>query len=373
VLRRLLKSSVALGLSRSGVAGFLGSGRNGGDAPLIVGYHRVVQDFDRSATSSIPSMLISARMLEQQLDWLGGHYRLVSLQEMGQRLEEGRTAGTAAVTFDDGYADVYENAFPILARKGIPATIFVVSETIGTARSLSHDRLYALLGRALSDAADPAGMLAGLHQACGLRVPDPRVLARATRTNFTALRLFLDTLPQPAIFAVIATLESRFGVPSGDGDRALTWEMIEAMASAGVSIGSHGRTHALLTHESQERKHDEIAGSRRMLEARLKRPIEHLAYPDGRFDSGTLIATAAAGYRFAYTACGHRDPAFPLLTLPRRILWERAAVDGRGGFSAPVFDCLVGGVFDRLSRCRKIHGPGIDDRPQLRAEWSRTA
>jgi peptidoglycan/xylan/chitin deacetylase (PgdA/CDA1 family) len=318
-------------------------------------------------------MLISTRMLEQQLDWLGGHYRLVSLQEMGQRLEEGRTAGTAAVTFDDGYGDVYENAFPILVRKGIPATIFVVSEMIGTPQSLSHDRLYALLGLALSDAADPAGMLAGLHQACSLRVPDPRVLTRATRTTFTALRLFLDTVPQPAILAVIATLESRFGVPNGDGDRALTWEMIEAMGSAGVSIGSHGRTHALLTHESQERKHDEISGSRRMLEERLKRPVEHLAYPDGRFDSGTLIATAAAGYRFAYTACAHRDPAFPLLTLPRRILWERAAVDGRDRFSAPVFDCLVSGMFDRLSPCRKTHGPGPDDRPQLRAELSRTA
>jgi len=373
VLRRLLKSALALGLSKSGVAGRLGSGRNDGDAPLIVGYHRVVQDFDRSARSAIPSMLISARMLEQQLDWLGGHYRLVSLQEMGQRLREGRTAGTAAVTFDDGYGDVYENAFPILARKGIPATIFVVSEMIGTPRSLSHDRLYALLGRALPDTTDPAGMLGGLHRACGRRVPDPRVLARAARTTFTALRLFLDTLPQPAILAVIATLESRFGVPGGDGDRALTWEMIDAMAPAGVSIGSHGRTHALLTHVSQERKHDEISGSRRMLEARLGTPVEHLAYPDGRFDSGTLVATAAAGYRFAYTACAHRDPAFPHLTLPRRILWERAAVDGRGAFSAPVFDCLIGGVFDRLSPCRQTHGPGIDDRPQLRAEWSRTA
>jgi peptidoglycan/xylan/chitin deacetylase (PgdA/CDA1 family) len=373
VLRRFLKSGLARGLSRSGIAGRLASGRNGGDAPLIVGYHRVVQDFDRSAASAIPSMLISARMLEKQLDWLVGHYRLVSLQEMGRRLEDRHTAGTAAVTFDDGYADVYENAFPILARKGIPATIFVVSEMIGTPRSLSHDRLYALLSRALSDTADRAGMLGGLHRACGWRVPDPRVLARAARTTFTALRLFLDTLPQPAILAVIATLESRFGVPSGDGERALTWEMIDAMAPAGVSIGSHGRTHALLTHVSQERKHDEISGSRRMLEARLGIPVEHLAYPDGRFDSGTLTATAAAGYRFAYTACGHRDPAFPLLTLPRRILWERAAVDRRGGFSAPIFDCLVGGVFDRLSPCRKTHGPGIDDRPQLRAEWSRTA
>jgi peptidoglycan/xylan/chitin deacetylase (PgdA/CDA1 family) len=319
-------------------------------------------------------MLISARMLEKQLDWLGRHYRLVSLEDMAKRLEEGSpTAGTAAVTFDDGYGDVYENAFPILKRKEIPATIFVVTGMIGTSRSMNHDRLYALLGRALSGVAAPVDVLAGLHRDCRLSMPEPRALARAGRTTFTALRLFLDTLPQPAILAVIARLESRFGACGTDGGLALTWEMIDAMRSAGVTIGSHSETHALLTHESQKRKHDEISGSRRTLEARLKTHVDHFAYPDGRFDSSTLIATARAGYRFGYTVCGHRDPKFPLLTLTRRVLWERACVDARGAFSGAVLACLVGGVFDVLSPCRLTHGPGIDGRPHLRAAWSGTA
>ncbi|HEV8703081.1 MAG TPA: polysaccharide deacetylase family protein [Candidatus Polarisedimenticolia bacterium] len=368
-----MKSGLALGLTKSGAAGLLGSGRRSRETPLVVGYHRVVQDFDRSATTSIPSMLISARMLEQHLDWLGGHYRLVSLEDMGKRLEEGAsTAGTAAVTFDDGYADVYENAFSILKRKGFPATIFVVTGMIGTSQSMIHDRLYALLGRALSGAAAPAGVLAGLYGDCGLRMPEPRALARAGRTTFTALRLFLDTLAQPAILAVIAKLETRFGPNGTDGGLALTWEMIDEMRSAGVTIGSHSRTHALLTHESPQRKRNEISGSRQTLEARLKTQVDHFAYPDGRFDSQTLIATAGAGYRFGYTACGHRDPRFPLLTLSRRVLWERACVDSRGAFSGAVLACLVGGVFDVLSPCRLTHGPGIDGRPHLCAAWSGT-
>jgi len=129
VLRKLLKSSLALGLSRTGIAGRMGSGRNSRDMPLIVGYHRVVQDFARSASTSIPSMLISARMLEKQLDWLAGHYRLLSLEEMGKRLEEGTaTARTAAITFDDGYAGVFENAVPVLEAHRLPATVFVVAD-----------------------------------------------------------------------------------------------------------------------------------------------------------------------------------------------------------------------------------------------------
>ena len=49
-----------------------------------------------------------------------------------------------------------------------------------------------------------------------------------------------------------------------------------------------------------------------------------------------LLIDYCAGYRFGYTVCGHRDPKFPLLTLSRRVLWERACVDARGGFSGAV-------------------------------------
>ena len=61
----------------------------------------------------------------------------VSLDELGQRLSEGRRDDRplAAVTFDDGYRDVYENAFPMLVRKGIPAAVFVVTKLIGTSRT----------------------------------------------------------------------------------------------------------------------------------------------------------------------------------------------------------------------------------------------
>jgi len=247
-----------------------------------------------------------------------------------------------------------------------------VTGMIGPSKSMIHDSLYALLGRALSGAAAPADVLAGLHEDCGLPMPEPRSLARAGRTTFTALRLLLETLPQPALLAVIARLESRFGPRGTDGDRALTWDMIDEMRSAGVTIGSHSMTHALLTHESPQRKRDEISGSRQTLEARLRTQVDHFAYPDGRFDSGTLSATAAAGYRFGYTVCGHRDSKFPLLTLSRRVLWERACVDARGAFSGAVLACLVGGVFDVLSPCRQTHGPGIGGRPHLRAAWSGT-
>src|SRR5438876_1202169 len=107
-----------------------------GATPFIICYHRVVENFERSMRVAIPSMLISAQMLEQHIEWLARRFSIVSLDEIGRELQSGRSLRkpAAAITFDDGYADVYHHAYPLLKRKGVPAALFVVSDLIGTGR-----------------------------------------------------------------------------------------------------------------------------------------------------------------------------------------------------------------------------------------------
>ncbi len=75
-------------------------------------------------------MLTSTKMFEQHLDWIGRHFRFVDLDEIGSAVRNGVPfeEPVAAVTFDDGYQDIYEHAVPILKRKGIPAAAFVVTD-----------------------------------------------------------------------------------------------------------------------------------------------------------------------------------------------------------------------------------------------------
>jgi peptidoglycan/xylan/chitin deacetylase (PgdA/CDA1 family) len=327
--------------------------------PLVVGYHRVVEDFADASTFAIPAMLTSVDMLEGQLDWIGRRFRFASLDELGGELESGRSSSRplAAVTFDDGYRDVYEMALPILKRKGIPAAVFVVTDVIGTGQVQVHDRLYMLMGRAFARWRNPGRALANLLVALGIAVPDTGRRIAAAEGPLDAVVHLLRSLSRADIDRVVAPLEAELGVDNAvmTGMQPLTWQMLADMTAAGIVVGSHTRSHAWLTHSSAAEVLDQLRGSRQEIARRLGSRTEHFAYPDGCFNTATVAAVAAAGYRFGYTTCTHRDPRFPLLTVPRRMLWERACVDGHNRFSAAVMSCNVHGVFSLVSGCVQDH------------------
>ena len=118
MLRSIAKTCLAYAYTWTGASRLRSIG---GEAatPLIVCYHRVVENFASSKRNAIPSILISARMFERHLDWLAGRFELVSLDDAGRHLETNRPfrKPTAAITFDDGYSDIYEHAFPLLKKK----------------------------------------------------------------------------------------------------------------------------------------------------------------------------------------------------------------------------------------------------------------
>ena len=114
--RWTVKSALASTIARAHDHGLAAALARGPERPLVLGYHRVVEDYETESQSEMSSMLISREMFEHHLECLGRRFRFVSLDEIGERLASGRrfTEPVAAITFDDGYQDVYENAFPVL-------------------------------------------------------------------------------------------------------------------------------------------------------------------------------------------------------------------------------------------------------------------
>jgi peptidoglycan/xylan/chitin deacetylase (PgdA/CDA1 family) len=358
-MRATLKTAASNGLHLTGVDRLIGTLTGVSRIPAVIGYHRVVEHVKESSKSSISSMLISTRMFEQHLDWIGRHYEFVSLDEIGSRLETGRSFAkpAAAITFDDGYSDVYHNAFPLLVKKGIPAAVFVVTGLMGTQQTQIHDKLYLVLKSAFN-ARQTSRQVVELLRSQDIVTPKMEMIARMQPDAFSVMSAFLDDIGQTQVNRMIEVLEARFGLGNGahDGLSSLTWGMLEEMQAAGMTIGSHTRTHALLTNESREKVIEETARSRRDLEDRLHVKVEHFAYPDGRHNAVAAAAVAAAGYHFAYGTCLQRDLKYPLMTIPRKILWERSSVDSDGRFSPAIMACQMNWVFDLGTTCSHNHG-----------------
>jgi peptidoglycan/xylan/chitin deacetylase (PgdA/CDA1 family) len=320
-----------------------------GRTPRVVAYHRVVPDFDSSVASSLPAMLTSAPTFERHLDWLGGHFDLVSLDDL-ERRPNGRRRRAAAITFDDGYLDVYENAVPLLVRKGIPAAMFVSSAFVGTRGLYLHDRLLAALARAWEAWPDAPRAIASRLPDAGAQRAVRRRLDRGKRPVDATPEL-LETIPRGWLVRIVDGIEAELGRP--DPSRfppVMGWAELADLVRAGFTIGSHTRHHVLLPLERPEVVRDEVAGSREELERALGIPIRHFAYPNGGFDAASARAVAGSGYLRAYTTCRHRDSRYPDLTVPRKVLWEKTCLDPRGRFSPAMMSCQVHGVFDR-ARC----------------------
>ena len=93
--------------------------------PIVLMYHRVCADGEAGSSEFV----VSASVFRRQLGWLADHGfwtpRLSDVLRAGGRAPR-RPGRPVILTFDDGYADTFENALPILAEFGFTAAVFPV-------------------------------------------------------------------------------------------------------------------------------------------------------------------------------------------------------------------------------------------------------
>ncbi len=196
----------------------------------VLNYHQI-NDVDENL------LTVSTTEFETQMAWLEENgFHTITASELINFLEGKGSLPERPVliTFDDGYIDNYQCAFPILKKHNMKACIFLISEYVS---------LYP---------------------------------------NY------------------------------------LTWEQLAEMQAAGIEFGSHTVDHNVLTELSPNSVNHELADSRDMLEKRLKRRVEVLAYPCGFTNEYIKSRVNATGYRAAFTVnLGNVHPGDDLYALNR--------------------------------------------------------
>jgi len=274
---------------------------------IILTYHRVTETWDETLDYSQPGMVVTASTFERQLTMLKKHFEVVTL---GALLKNEGVAGQPArprcvITFDDGWRDNYDLAFPILRRHGLPATIYLATDFIGTDRAFWHTELIYLFTR--TDVSRSLG-----DELTFRAYPSPvrdelRRLARGGPFGTHDLEPLIETMKalcdEEVIEELVQALSQRVGLRRPlfqDRRFFLDWDQVRAMVAAGFEIGSHGCSHRILTRLPAEAANEELVRSKAEIEHRVGREVEHFAFPNEASSGALVTAAAAAGYR---TAC----------------------------------------------------------------------
>lgn len=274
---------------------------------VVFNYHRVGNPHHSTLDHGVWSA--SAEQFDEQLRLIPRHCDVIGLKDLDRALLD-RRGRYGLITFDDGYRDNYELAYPILRRHRLPALFCLTTGFLDHHRVAWWDEIAWMIHtspRTRLEASPWTG---------------PLVLDE-TRQEHAILQLlgvfkqlpweqtgpFLDFLAQ-------ATDAGRCPTDV-DGPTWMTWDMVREMRQAGMDVAGHTVTHPILARLTPDRQWYEIAESKLRIEAELGETIEAFSYPVGApdcFDAATRQCLERAGFRWAfsfsggYAAAGHSDP-----------------------------------------------------------------
>ena len=125
-IKQLSRNVIAHCLYYTGVLSLLGKKRFK-DRALVLMYHRVVTEQDKSHCLSHDGIIVSKAAFEKQMRFLRDRFNVLSLNDFIDCIEGRKAFGykSCLVTFDDGWKDNFQNAYPVLKEIGIPAVIFL--------------------------------------------------------------------------------------------------------------------------------------------------------------------------------------------------------------------------------------------------------
>jgi peptidoglycan/xylan/chitin deacetylase (PgdA/CDA1 family) len=234
--------------------------------------------------------------------WLRRHARVVPLEGMLASLRAGEPAGPeleVALTFDDGLANQFLLAYPVLRELGLSATIFACPQLIDEGRWLWTHEARARWRRLSPDSRR--------ELADEFAMPDQ---------DTQSVVGWLKSLPSQTrehIFARVreATPDFRPERSESMAYDLMTWEQIRRMDPTCVTIGSHTLSHPILTTLGDQDLERELRDSRSLLETRLDRAVPTLCYPNGSVDA-RVRDCAARHYEAAMSTCEAFIPEGPV-------------------------------------------------------------
>lgn len=307
-------------------------------SPRILLYHGVTERSFFPGIENYRQKIIAQREFSKQIQFLQSNFRIVSLKGLVETWlhSPDKAQGMLAITFDDGYQNIFRTAFPVLRKYNVPFTIFLPTDFIERKIPLWVDRLEYAIGNSR------AGEVEIKKEGNIISFP---LLNQEEKTQADSfIRGYAKTISDSERQKLINKVVRQCGIDLKDylleepDYKPLNWNEILQMVSSGLtSIGSHAASHAIATRLSPEDFHKEVVSSRQLIKEKTGKDCSLFAYPNGQpgdFSEETAEILKKNGFLGAVTTVmrflGKDAKTF---SLPRFTMDE---TDGRELFLATV-------------------------------------
>ena len=298
----------------------------------VVMYH-YIRDFARSRYPRINGLDVAG--FRRQLDHFEARHVIVRMEDVIAAIRGDSVLPENAVllTFDDGYAEHYDVAFPILHDRGLQGSFFPPVAPVRDGALLDVNRVHFILASAESPealaesidadiaAADPVD---GLKPIAEYRAEWAHPNRFDDADTIYVKRMLQTALPEKLRAEIAGRLFARFVTADEAAFAAelyLTPDQARVMVANGMYFGSHGLSHRWLNRVDSASQVAEVDGSLTFL-ADLGMPVDDhwvMCYPYGGWNERLLevlrdrSCSVGLTTEVATALIGTHDP----LTLPR--------------------------------------------------------
>lgn len=234
--------------------------------------HRVCP-FEEGRLPPNENMKVSPEFLESFIvDLKEKGYDFISLDQVYEILQNKEIVEKKVVfTLDDGYRDNYEIAYPIFKKYNVPFTIYLTTSF--------PERTALLWWYVLEDIIiNNDEVVLGTGQKIYCKSMREKVEA------FMNIRKIILSVDQRNLKEFLDKLFSKYNIDWTEkcNELAMSWEqIIELSKDSLCTIGNHTKNHYALNKLSESEIISEIEDANRLIEEKIKRKVEHFAYPFG--------------------------------------------------------------------------------------------
>lgn len=288
----------------------------------VLMYHRVTEPVNDPW-----KMCVSPRCFGEHMAVLGRHCEVISLASLPAALSRSRTRPVVAITFDDGYRDNLENALPILRAAGLPATLFLATDGVGSAEPWWWDVLADLV------------MEPRLPPSLDMTVGGARVVWRLAEGPDALRNRLWETLSRLNVLETAAKIRQLCEWAGHQSRRdllrlPLSAEQVGVLVKDGlVTLGCHSASHLRMPVQDPATCAQELLRSKEACQHLSGAPTTLFAFPYGEYDPPSIEVVRAAGFSLACTSNeGLIEQSSDPLALPRL---------GVGNWSGSYFDAWL--------------------------------